>query len=79
MKDESHLKVQLKYWRKRRGMNIRDLASKASVSSITISRIETGKIAMPRADVIDRLTRALEISVEQLIIDESEAEAELVA
>lgn len=74
MKDESHLKVQLKYWRKRRGMNIRELAAKASVSSITISRIETGKIVMPRSDVLSRLTQALGITMDQLIVDESEAE-----
>lgn len=78
MKDEKNLKVALKYWRKRRGKSIEKLAKEAHVSTITIQRIEQNNI-MPRSDVLDRLTKALDISMEELIVDESEEKPAAVA
>lgn len=78
MKDERNLKILLRYWRKRRGKSIGQLSKEAHVSTSTITKTENiGTI--PRADVVNRLAQALGITVDQLIVDESESEAERVA
>lgn len=73
MRDEKNLRVALKYWRKRRGKSIERLAQEAHVSTITITRIENANL-MPRADVLNRLTEALGISMEELIVDATDDE-----
>lgn len=74
MKNESNLKNQLKYWRKRRGFTIENLAITAGVSTRTIIKMERDPHHIPRPDVTNRLTGKLGITVDQLIVDESEAE-----
>lgn len=74
MKNESNLRNQLKYWRKRRGFTIEGLAALAGVSTRTIIKMEGDEHHIPRPDVTSRLTEKLGITVEQLIVDESEAE-----
>jgi transcriptional regulator with XRE-family HTH domain len=71
MKDEKNLRVALKYWRTRRGMSIERLAKEAGVSTITIQRIEKEN-RMPRPDVLERLTKGLDVSMEELVVDASE-------
>jgi len=74
MKNEGNLKNQLKYWRKRRGFTIERLANVAGVSTATIIKMEQNEHHIPRPDVTSRLIEKLGITVEQLIVDESEAE-----
>jgi transcriptional regulator with XRE-family HTH domain len=74
MKDEKNLRVVLRYWRKRRGKSIEQLAREAEVSTATIVKIEKGH-TIPRADVLQRLTQTLNITIDQLIVDESEVPA----
>ena len=71
MRDERNLKVQLRYWRKRRGLSIEKLAKDAHVSTVTIMRIESSN-RLPRPDVLERLTQALKITVEELVADDTE-------
>jgi transcriptional regulator with XRE-family HTH domain len=71
MKDEKNLKVVLRYWRKRRGLSIEKLAKDAHVSTITIQNIEK-KGLVPRPDVLERLIRALNIALDELVVDASE-------
>ncbi len=74
MTDETRnqLKIRLQYWRLRRAMNIRELASKSHVSGYTISKIERGYI--PQPNVIRRLAEALGITVEEMWEPVPEAE-----
>lgn len=74
MKNESNLRHQLKYWRKRRGFTIEGLANAASVSTRTIIKMERDEHHIPRPDVIARLKEHLGITVDQLIVDDTEAE-----
>ncbi len=75
MKDEKNLRVLLKYWRKRRGLSIEKLAKDAKVSTVTIQRIEK-EGRMPRPDVLERLIKTLNITLEELVADTSEDTAE---
>ena len=62
------MKMHLKYWRTKRAMSIRDLAEKSKVSSSTIIAAEkTGRL--PRPNVIRRLAIALEVEIEELVLD----------
>lgn len=57
----------IKMKRESLGMSINELADKISVSSATLSRIESGKIKKPRAVYLFRLSKVLEISYELLL------------
>src|SRR5690349_14950334 len=62
------MKLNLKYWRTRRAMTIRDLVAASKVSSQTIVRIEKyGE--MPTPAVIKKLSAALNVPVDELIQD----------
>lgn len=78
MKDERNLKILLRYWRRRRGKSIEQLAKEAHVSTSTITKTENSDV-IPRAGVVNRLAQALGVTVDQLIVDESETESERVA
>jgi transcriptional regulator with XRE-family HTH domain len=69
------LRLRLKYWRTRRAMNIRQLVRESKVSSATIVKIEKEQHYVPRSDVINRLAKALNITVEDLVVDDSETRA----
>ena len=63
------MRLNLKYWRTRRAMSIRDLAVAAKVSSQTIVNIEKyGNMAQPA--VIKKLSQALSITIDDLVVDE---------
>jgi transcriptional regulator with XRE-family HTH domain len=65
-KQKVHMKINLKYWRMRRAMTIRDLVEKSKVSSQTIVNIE--KYArMPQPAVIKKLAAALDVQIEELV------------
>jgi transcriptional regulator with XRE-family HTH domain len=56
----------LKRERERAGLTVRQLADAAGLVPSTVSRLETGFIATPRPDHLQRLARALGIDVEEL-------------
>jgi transcriptional regulator with XRE-family HTH domain len=60
------MKINLKYWRMRKAMTIRDLVETSKVSSQTIVNIEKyGR--MPQPAVIKKLATALGVPIEDLI------------
>lgn len=65
------LRLRLKYWRTRRAMNIRQLAVESKVSSATIVKIEKDHY-VPRPDVINKLAKALNVTVDDLLVDDNE-------
>ena len=58
----------LKRERERAGMTVRQLADAAGLVASTVSRLETGFIATPRPEHLQRLARALGIDVEQMYL-----------
>jgi transcriptional regulator with XRE-family HTH domain len=67
-RDLQQLGSLLKRERERAGMTVRQLADVAGLVPSTVSRLETGFIATPRPDHLQRLARALGIDVEQLYV-----------
>ena len=65
------IKIRLKYWRKRRVMNIEQLAKKAKVSSRTIVEIENEVNRDIRPATLHKLANALSINVEELVVDDT--------
>jgi transcriptional regulator with XRE-family HTH domain len=53
-------------WRERRGLSLRQLSERAGITFANIQRIETGA-ADPRLSTLERLARALEVTVHDLI------------
>ena len=54
--------VLLRHWRERRGYSVRELAKRAGVGFVTVSRIENGHIS-PTVTMLEKLAKALGISV----------------
>ena len=54
--------VLLRHWRERRGYSVRELARRARVGFVTVSRIENGRMS-PTVTMLEKLARALEIDV----------------
>jgi transcriptional regulator with XRE-family HTH domain len=57
--------------RKRRlalGWSLRELEARSGVDDAVISRIEHGDIAQPRLDKLNRLARALDLNVAELLV-----------
>jgi len=52
----------LRYWREKRGYSVRELARRAKVGFVTVSRIENGHIS-PTVAMLEKLAKALEIGV----------------
>jgi transcriptional regulator with XRE-family HTH domain len=50
------------------GWSLRDLEERAGVNNAVILRIETGAIAQPRIDKLNRLARALGLNVADLLV-----------
>ena len=65
-RDLQQLGSLLKRERERAGMTVRQLADAAGLVPSTVSRLETGFIATPRPEHLQRLARALGIDVEEL-------------
>jgi len=56
--------VLLRHWREKRGYSMRELARRAKVGFVTISRIENGHIS-PTVAMLEKLGRALAIDVRE--------------
>ena len=54
--------ILLRHWRERRGYSVRELARRARVGFVTVSRIENGHIN-PTVMMLEKLAKALEIDV----------------
>ena len=54
--------VLLRHWRERRGYSVRELARRARVGFVTVSRIENGRMS-PTVAMLEKLAKALEIDV----------------
>jgi transcriptional regulator with XRE-family HTH domain len=61
----SSMALLLKEWRDRRGWSLRQLGERAGVSYVSVFRIEAGTLD-PRLSTLERLARALGISVRDL-------------
>ena len=57
--------VLLRAWRERRGYSLRTLAERAGVGFSTLHKIEQERMS-PTVDLLEKLARALGISVRQL-------------
>jgi transcriptional regulator with XRE-family HTH domain len=56
--------VLLRHWRERRGYSVRELARRAGVGFVTVSRIENGHMS-PTVAMLEKLARALGIGVRE--------------
>jgi len=54
----------LRHWREKRGYSVRELARRAKVGFVTVSRIENGHIS-PTVAMLEKLARALGINVRE--------------
>ena len=54
--------LRLRYWRERRGYSVRELAERAGVGFVTVSRIENDRMS-PTVAMLEKLAAALRISV----------------
>lgn len=64
--DLRQLSALLKRERERAGLTVRQLADAAGLVASTVSRLESGLIASPKPDQLQRLAQALQIDVEEL-------------
>ena len=56
------MSVLLRHWREQRGYSVRELAKRAGVGFVTVSRIENGHMS-PTVTMLEKLAKALEIDV----------------
>ena len=61
----SEISEQVRKWRKYRNLRQGELEERAGLSHNTVSRIETGSVS-PRLETVERLARAMDLSVEEL-------------
>lgn len=54
--------ILLRHWRDRRGYSVRELARRAGVGFVTVSRIESARMS-PTVAMLEKLAKALGISV----------------
>ena len=54
--------VLLRHWRERRGYSVRELARRAGVGFVSVSRIENDRMS-PTVAMLEKLARVLAISV----------------
>lgn len=71
----SFLGENIKKYRLNSGLSIKDLSEKSGVSSSTISQIETGKRKSLRSESLEKVAKALNLNVNELLsIDEGSYE-----
>jgi transcriptional regulator with XRE-family HTH domain len=56
------MSVLLRHWRDKRGYSVRQLAERAGVGFVTVSRIENGHIS-PTVTMLEKLAKALDVDV----------------
>jgi transcriptional regulator with XRE-family HTH domain len=54
--------ILLRHWRERRGYSVRELAERAGVGFVSVSRIEHGRMS-PTVDMLEKLAKALGIGM----------------
>ena len=54
--------ILLRHWRERRGYSVRELAKRAGVGFVTVSRIENDRMS-PTVAMLEKLAKALGIAV----------------
>jgi len=59
--------VLLRHWRVKRGYSVRELARRAKVGFVTVSRIENDHIS-PTVAMLEKLAKALEIDVREFFL-----------
>ena len=59
--------ILLRHWRERRGYSVRELARRARVGFVTVSRIENDRMS-PTVGMLEKLARALEIDVRDFFL-----------
>ena len=57
--------ILLRQWREHRGYSVRELAKRARVGFVTISRIENGHMS-PTVDMLEKLAKALRVHITEL-------------
>ena len=57
--------ARLREWRRRRALSQRELAALAGIQPVTVARLETGA-QRPRPKTVRKLTKALEITIDEL-------------
>jgi transcriptional regulator with XRE-family HTH domain len=60
----------LKQWREKKGLTQEGLARKAEISYNTVIKLETGGIKDPRVSTIIKIAKALEITMDELLLGE---------
>jgi transcriptional regulator with XRE-family HTH domain len=58
----SSMAILLRHWREKRGYSVRELARRAGVGFVTVSRIENGHMS-PTVAMLEKLGRALGIGL----------------
>lgn len=58
--------ILLRHWREKRGYSVRELAKRAGVGFVTISRIENGHLS-PTVAMLEKLAKALRVKVSELL------------
>lgn len=61
------LGTNIKQLRKQKGLTQKALAKLSSVSYSTLTKIETGVIASPRLEQLQKIAKALDVTVDNLI------------
>ena len=56
------MRILLRHWREHRGYSVRELAKRAGVGFVTVSRIENGHMS-PTVTMLEKLAKALGISL----------------
>jgi transcriptional regulator with XRE-family HTH domain len=54
----------LRHWREKRGYSVRELARRAKVGFVTVSRVENGHIS-PTVAMLEKLAKGIEIEVRE--------------
>lgn len=67
--ENENLGMQLRVNRIRKGYTVKELSEKSGVSASTITWVEVGRTSDMRLDSIIRLAEALEVSLEELIVE----------
>jgi transcriptional regulator with XRE-family HTH domain len=61
------MQVLLRHWRQKRGYSVRELARRAKVGFVTVSRIENDHIS-PTVTMLEKLAKALGIDVRDFFL-----------
>lgn len=66
-KQSNKLGIKIKSLRQKAGLSQDELARKSDVAYTTLTKIETGIIKSPSVFVVEKIAKALKVSIEELI------------